>query len=81
MFEKSKQDVAVNTLSVTNDESLLHVERIRDSDYVLAAHHSLDGFTYGGLVNESGVQEIQIMADGAAARFDPETLEIEYPPL
>lgn len=70
-------EVGVDSLSTIKSGQMITVERVQSSDYVLA--HTEDmSLVYGGLVNEKGVEKVQVMVDGEAARFDPDTLELEY---
>lgn len=70
-------DIGVDRLSAVSSGKLVRVERVENSDYVLA--HTEDmSLVYGGLVNEDGLEKVQVMLGDEAARFDPETLELEY---
>ena len=70
-------DVGVESLSTVTTGQIVEVQRIQNSDYVLA-HSSDMSLFYGGLVSEDGFEKVQVMVDGEAARFDPDTLEYEY---
>lgn len=70
-------DVGVENLSTVTSGQIVEVQRVQNSDYVLA-HSSDMSLFYGGLVSEDGFKKVQVMVDGEAARFDPDTLEYEY---
>lgn len=70
-------DIGVDNLSTVTTDQIVEVQRVQNSDYVLA-HSSDMSLFYGGLVNENGFEKVQVMVDGEAARFDPDTLEYEY---
>jgi len=70
-------DVGVESLSTVTAGQIVEVQRVQNSDYVLA-HSSDMSLFYGGLVSEDGFEKVQVMVDGEAARFDPDTLEYEY---
>lgn len=70
-------DVGVENLSTVTSGQIVEVQRVQNSDYVLA-HSSDMSLFYGGLVSEDGFEKVQVMVDGEAARFDPDTLEYEY---
>jgi hypothetical protein len=69
--------VGIDSLSTITSGQIVEVQRVQSSDYVLAHSEDMSLF-YGGLVNEQGVETVQVMVDGEAARFDPDTLEFEY---
>jgi hypothetical protein len=70
-------NIGVDKLSTVLEEQLVRVERVDDSEYVVA--HSDDmALVFGGLVSDEGMESCQVMIDGQAARFDPDTLEMEF---
>jgi hypothetical protein len=76
-MSEPEHSLGVDQFSTVSDNQLIRVERIRDSEYVLA--HTEDmGLIFGGLVSEEGMESCQIMIGEKAARFDPDTMEMEY---
>jgi len=75
MLEENQVDT--DSLKTVTSGQMVEVERIKDSDYVLS--HTKDmSFFYGGLVNEEGLEKVQVMINGDGVRFNTDNLLFEY---